>query len=599
MKRSSFFSQVVLLVVCSALLVFGQAASSNSNSIVPRLVKFSGSLTDANGKTLTGTVGVTFSLYKDADGGAPLWMETQNVQPDSKGHYTVLLGSTKSDGVTPDLFTSGEARWLGVQAQGQTEQARVLMVSVPYALKAVDADTLGGKPASAFQLALPPALASSASASNPATDTDSGKSPKFPPPCCAISGGGTANYIPIWTSGTTIANSIMRQAAGKIGIGVAPIAPYTLDIPGSAVTNNVANVRIGSTAALPGTLTMQGKNIAADNIVSISETNGTAININGGGTGTGIKIVEGSGVGINVAAFSAGTGVLVQKGSKYGLIAQGQMGIGVQGIVPYNNAGAMEGVLGSSSTDTTSCPVYANNNGCAGVVGVELGSGNDTLGVYGYTASPVGAGVYGLSVSPSSVLGGAPPDPSSGLWGDSSAQYGILGTSDSNIAMFGLNATNNDPYSPTAYFENDSVYDTDVVFETSGFYDPNAGECMIDTAGDLSCSRTLSAANLSTGSGGPNTDLAGSCTISGGSCSQAFTLGYTLAPICVATDSTAVNAVRVVVSLTSVTINGTNGDVANYICVGRDNPPPRKRGQVHNKHLHHHAAHTAASVHNK
>jgi hypothetical protein len=266
----------------------------------------------------------------------------------------------------------------------------------------------------------------------------------------------------------------------------------------------------------------------------------------------------------------------------------------VNGTVSGNSSTA-EAILGISSVDNTGCPSI----GCAGVVGLETGVNNDTIGVYGFTASPVGAGVYGQSVSPSSVLGGPPPDPSTGLWGDSSAQYGVLGTSDSNIAMFGLNATNGDPYSPTAYFENDSPYDTDVVFETSGFYDPNAGECMIDTAGDLSCSRTLSAANLSTGSGGANTDMAGSCAISGGSCSQAFTLVYSLAPICVATDTTAVNPVQVVASTTSVTINGTNGDVANYMCIGRDNPPPRQRGQVHNKHLHHHAAATAASVHNK
>ena len=36
---------------------------------------------------------------------------------------------------------------------GEVEQPRVLLVSVPYALKAADADTLGGLPASAFVLA--------------------------------------------------------------------------------------------------------------------------------------------------------------------------------------------------------------------------------------------------------------------------------------------------------------------------------------------------------------------------------------------------------------------------------------------------------------
>jgi hypothetical protein len=35
---------------------------------------------EVNGKPLAGVVGVTFYLYKDQEGGAPLWLETQNVQ---------------------------------------------------------------------------------------------------------------------------------------------------------------------------------------------------------------------------------------------------------------------------------------------------------------------------------------------------------------------------------------------------------------------------------------------------------------------------------------------------------------------------------------
>ena len=51
-----------------------------------------------------------------------------------------------------DLFTLGKARWLGVTPQlpAVGEQPRVLLVGVPYALKAADAETLAGLPASAF-----------------------------------------------------------------------------------------------------------------------------------------------------------------------------------------------------------------------------------------------------------------------------------------------------------------------------------------------------------------------------------------------------------------------------------------------------------------
>jgi len=37
----------------------------------------------------------------------------------STGHYTVMLGSTSSTGLPADIFVAGEARWLGVQPQGQ------------------------------------------------------------------------------------------------------------------------------------------------------------------------------------------------------------------------------------------------------------------------------------------------------------------------------------------------------------------------------------------------------------------------------------------------------------------------------------------------
>src|SRR6266436_8419919 len=124
---------------------------------VPRLVKFAGTLKDELGKARTGMVGVTFAIYKEQERGAALWLETQNVELDEQGRYTVLLGSTKSEGLPLELFTTGEPRWLGVQVNlpKEVEQPRVLLVSVPYALKAADAETLGGKPLSSFVLAPP------------------------------------------------------------------------------------------------------------------------------------------------------------------------------------------------------------------------------------------------------------------------------------------------------------------------------------------------------------------------------------------------------------------------------------------------------------
>jgi len=134
--------QICLLLMVVLALGYGIGARAQqvaSQPLVPQLIRFGGSLAASTGPSHGGLFGVTFSLYREQTGGAPLWIETQNVQADSTGHYTVLLGSTKSSGVPTDLFTSGEARWLGVQASGRPEQPRVLLVAVPYALKALDA----------------------------------------------------------------------------------------------------------------------------------------------------------------------------------------------------------------------------------------------------------------------------------------------------------------------------------------------------------------------------------------------------------------------------------------------------------------------------
>src|SRR5579863_1858850 len=123
MKRSGWFILVVMLCAFSG---FAQQSSTTPSATgtnpVPTLVSFSGSLTDLNGKPLSGFHGVTFLLYKDEQGGAPLWLETQNVTADKSGQYRVMLGSTSNMGLPTDIFVAGEARWLAVQTQGQTEQ---------------------------------------------------------------------------------------------------------------------------------------------------------------------------------------------------------------------------------------------------------------------------------------------------------------------------------------------------------------------------------------------------------------------------------------------------------------------------------------------
>jgi hypothetical protein len=215
------------LLVAACLVPAGAQQSSvagvagvagSSNVIVPPFVRFSGVLKDVNGNPLTGVVGVTFSLYKDSQSEVPVWSEVQNVYPDDAGRYSVMLGAEKSTGLPTDIFISGEGRWLSVQAEGQPEQARVLLLSVPYALKAADAETIGGLPASAFVLNR---RASSGGRMNNVAPSSSSSSPVVPASSSDVTTtGGTVNTIPLFTTATNIQNSILTQN-GSAAVNVA------------------------------------------------------------------------------------------------------------------------------------------------------------------------------------------------------------------------------------------------------------------------------------------------------------------------------------------------------------------------------------------
>jgi hypothetical protein len=239
------FKLTILFALATLLLTATASAQSTASVSVPNLIRYSGTLKNAEGAAVSSStpVGVIFSIYKQQDGGAAVWQETQNVTPDANGQYNVLLGSTTAAGLPDDLFSTQDERWLGVQVQGQEEQARVLLVSVPYAFKAHEADTLGGLPASAFVQAAPSGASGSGSsapgtavnalgnvANQGVVSTGQGPSKKHlpPGPCTPQSG-----FLTYWDStGALCASSILQIANGNVGIGVTnPSEP--LDVQGA------------------------------------------------------------------------------------------------------------------------------------------------------------------------------------------------------------------------------------------------------------------------------------------------------------------------------------------------------------------------------
>ena len=461
LRLVSFLSVIVLAWASAAAQ---QTVATATNAIVPPLVKFSGAVTDLNGKPLSGTVGVTFALYKDQQGGAPLWLETQNVQIDPSGHYSIMLGSTSSTGLPADIFVGGDARWLGIQPQGQTEQPRVLLLSVPYALKAGDAQTLGGLPPSAFVLA-GPTVESGAGASTAGVATPA--SALSPVSSDVTTSGGTANTLPLFSTATDIENSAITQtgsgATAKIGIGTTtPVV--TLDINGSTTVRGLLNLPAAATAnASAGSISRPFGLVAS----TYNSSKATALNQ--------VFRWQAEPVGNDTASPSASLNLLFATAP----VAPAETGLSITstGLItfapgqtfPGTGLGTITGVtagtdlsgggttgnvtlnLNTTSTDTRYARLAANNTftGTQTINNTVTVIGNNTSGVLqvdNTVTSGLGPAIVGttLSTGANAIKGIilANSGSSAGLYGQTSstAGYGVYGTSP-GVGVYGTGPT--------------------------------------------------------------------------------------------------------------------------------------------------------------
>jgi hypothetical protein len=187
-------------------------AQSVAASQVPRFVTLTGVYRPADGRPPGSVELVTLSIYKDQEGGVPVWQEQQTVTLDDRGRYTVILGASRPDGIPGDVFASG-AQWLGTlfERLGEVEGARVRITSAPYALKAADADTLGGHPASAY------VLAPTGSTSEVTAKPSSANATTSPP--ANLVNGGTTNAVAKYVSSTDVGPSAITEVNGAVGVG--------------------------------------------------------------------------------------------------------------------------------------------------------------------------------------------------------------------------------------------------------------------------------------------------------------------------------------------------------------------------------------------
>jgi hypothetical protein len=262
-------------------------------------MSFSGVVKDSAGKPVSGSVSLTFSMYELQDGGRPLWVETQTVQTDEQGQYTVILGANSPDGLPLDLFTGGSARWLGIAPAipGVGELPRVLLVGVPYALKAADAETLGGKPASAYVLnpqsnATIGAVTGPTAASNENVPAPS-KNPRSESTARTETATGTLNYVAKFTdSNNDLGDSEIYDTGTKVGIGTSTPAA-TLDVNGNfnlpaTTSTSVGAINLGGAPFIHACCPKSaGNTFLGTNAGSFSADASASNNANGFNTGVG------------------------------------------------------------------------------------------------------------------------------------------------------------------------------------------------------------------------------------------------------------------------------------------------------------------------
>jgi len=120
------------LVVLLLAVIIGSAFAQE----LPRLINYQGKLTDPDGIAITGDVDITFRIYDAATGGTALWTETHSPVGVFNGLFDVQLGRfTDLDMPFDDEY------WIELEVGGELLDPREKLSTVPYAFRAIYADT--------------------------------------------------------------------------------------------------------------------------------------------------------------------------------------------------------------------------------------------------------------------------------------------------------------------------------------------------------------------------------------------------------------------------------------------------------------------------
>ena len=219
----------VIGVVVAVLVWAGAAAAA-----VPQSLHYSGQLKTAGG-LFTGTIDVTFSLFETLQAADPFWQDTQAVQV-ADGRFHVQLGPLSA----ADVNVSAMA--VGVSVDTDLSMEKVAVASVPYALRAVEADnaaTVGGETADAFADAahthtLADLVLEDALDFSELKDTltlDASTSIQIPTDESLTFKAGTDGTTTFYGNGDVMLG--LSGAAGNVGIGASPTASFKFSVNGN------------------------------------------------------------------------------------------------------------------------------------------------------------------------------------------------------------------------------------------------------------------------------------------------------------------------------------------------------------------------------
>ena len=398
---------VLLVMSIPAIAQTAEVAAVNAPAAVrptvPQLARYDGAAQSRAGDT----VEMVFRIYSSQEGGEALWNETQHVSVGADGKYSVFLGGSSEAGLPQTVFSGGQARWLGVSIERAAEQARVPLASAVYAMKAADAETLGGVPAAEFvtqaQLrANPQSPAMGATSSGGGVGKSANATPSKAKPNASI----TPNTVAMWAplnGSTGLVSSALAVSGNDFNLQSGTIGAVTSK---TTIVNGLSAAIYGYSGAATGPVSGVTGTAASNTGSGVTGTEFSATGAVSGVSGSTNSVTAGA-AGVNGLEWSK-TGAV--SGVSGETTSAGAGAAGVSGAA-WSATGAVYGVSGTTgSTTTNASGVYALENAKSGqvygVYGESDSAGPNAAGLYGISTATTGANVGVIGVSASSGGGG-------------------------------------------------------------------------------------------------------------------------------------------------------------------------------------------------